>query len=176
MITTDLKTEVEVAYKKRYDGKLSKLLKKAVAEKELVILPTLRKIIEIEKKNGFILSEAVKAYFRLKRSSINDCSPLFEFFENEDYTINESLLEVLGYDKVVPDPEIQKEIITKFEKFGRWQNQTVYTDPRYGLAAACAGWEEGIVTNFLKQCLEVDDAPLKYVATNSLKRKYVKLR
>lgn len=53
-----------------------------------------------------------------------------------------------------------------------------FTDPRYGIAAACAGWKKELTEDFLKHCLDTADrdTPLKYVAKNSLKGKYVKLR
>lgn len=51
-----------------------------------------------------------------------------------------------------------------------------YCDPRYGLAAACAGWDKQLTKDFLEYCLLTGDTPVKYVAENSLKGKYVKLR
>ena len=72
---------------------------------------------------------------------------------------------------MVPETIDQKKIIDIFFDFGSKTNLKYCTDPRYGLAAACAGWETSIVENFLKHCLEVDDAPLKYIAKKSLDKK-----
>jgi hypothetical protein len=77
---------------------------------------------------------------------------------------------------MIPEIVDQQKIIEIFFKFGDQTNYKYCSDPRYGLAAACAGWEPSIVESFLKYCLEINDAPLKYVAENSLKRKYVRLR
>ena len=125
--------------------------------------------------DGLILKYCIHAYVRLKRQYINDVSPLFEF-NTTISNINESLLEVLGYDKVVPNIEEQTKIIEKYFHFGDGIDYRYFSDPRYGLAAACAGWDKDLVKPFLEYCLTKPDAPLKYVAQNSLNGKYVKLR
>ena len=171
----NLNKEVEAAYEKRYEKKLASLLKAVVVEKDSTILPLLLNIIETEQENGFILNVVVKAYFRIKRNSNNDCDPLFELSSNDDYTVNESLLEVLGYDKVIPEYETQKKIIEMYRDLGLSRNRSYYSDPRNGLIAACAGWEGDIVKDFLEYCIETGDARSKYIAENSLKKKYVKI-
>ena len=127
-------------------------------------------------KNGLIIKELVKGYFRLKRKGLKDTQPMKDFSLGDSINIQESLLEVLGYDKMVPTKEEQSEIISKYINFGDDTDYKYYTDPRYGLAAACAGWDQNIVKDFLEKCMIVPDAPLKYVAKNSLKQKYIKLR
>ncbi|MCA6445110.1 MAG: hypothetical protein IM571_09475 [Chitinophagaceae bacterium] len=126
-------------------------------------------------QDGLILKYSVHTYFRLKRTSLNDVNPLFDFV-TEISNINESLLEVLGYDKMVPPIEEQEKIIKKYFHFGDGIDYRYFSDPRYGLAAACAGWDKEIVRDFLNHCIATGDVPLKYVSENSLKGKYVKLR
>lgn len=172
----DRNKEIELSITRGHHNKLKKILKEALLEKDVAILTVLKSSIEREQLNGLIRNEITKVYFRLKRTNINDCSPLFELWNVEDYTVQESLLEVLGYDKVIPDFVEQKKIIEKYFTFGSGIDYRYYSDPRYGLAAACAGWEINIVQAFLENCLNVPDAPLKYVAENSLVRKYVKFR
>lgn len=140
------------------------------------LLKILYYIIENEKENGIIIRETAKAIFRLKRKSIADCETLLEFADKNIYIINEALLDVLGYDKMKPELDVQRKIIDLFFNFGDKIDRKYLTDPRYGLAAACAGWDQSICESFLKYCLSINDAPLNYVAKNSLKQKYVKLR
>lgn len=173
---SELRTEIEIAIMKGYDNKLKKLLKGAVLEKDETLLETLRRNIENEKINGIVLNEVTKAYFRIKRKNLSDCTPLFELWHIDQITVQESLLEVLGYDRVVPSFEEQKAIIDKYFYFGTNTDYKYFSDPRYSLAAACAGWDSSVVESFLKNCLTIPDAPLKYVSENSLKKKYVKLR
>jgi hypothetical protein len=173
---SEIRKEIEVAIMKGYDKKLKKILKGPFVERDETLLETLRRTIEDEKVNGIVLNEVAKAYFRIKRKNLNDCTPLFELWHIDQITIQESLLEVLGYDRVVPTFEEQKAIIDKYFYFGTHTDYRYCSDPRYGLAAACAGWDSSIVESFLKNCLTIPDAPLKYVSENSLKKKYVRLR
>lgn len=150
-----------------------------VSNKGTDALEILLRIIKEEKHNGLIIRGAVKAYFRIKRIDNSDCTPLFEMFELfsfESTNIVESLLTVLGYDKMIPNIDDQKKIIQLFFNFGDGFDLKYTTDPRYGLAAACAGWDFDVVEQFLRYCLTIEDKPLKYVAKNSLNRKYIKLR
>lgn len=175
----ELVFEIEKAYQRRFDKKLSKLLKVAVEEKELQVLPIASKIMLEEKENGFMLAEVTRAFFRIKRESLTDCSPLFEawpVFDEVQITVHSAFLDVLGYDRMRPSIQEQEKIIHKYFSFGDDTDYRYFTDPRYGLAAACAGWEAGVVKPFLEYCIEKDDAPLIYVAKNSLMAKYVKLR
>jgi hypothetical protein len=158
-----------------HDKKAKKVLSEFVLNNDKSIVDFIfEKIKEDTMQDGLIISYCVKTYFRLKRKSLSDISPMFDF-DTLEYNINESLLEVLGYDKMIPSIEDQKKIIDKYFYFGEGI-PSYATDPRYGLAAACAGWDENITRKFLEHCLTINDAPLKYVTQNSLKRKYVKLR
>ncbi|GAB3720692.1 hypothetical protein [Flavobacterium koreense] len=168
--------EIEKSIMRNHDNKLKKLLKEAVLENDTSILAILKNAIETEQTNGAIISETTKAYFRLKRKNIHDCNPLFELMNIDVYIVQESLLDVLGYDKVIPSLEEQKTIIEKYFDFGSGIDLKYYSDPRYGLAAACAGWDFDVVEQFLKNCITIKDVPLQYVAENSLKKKYVRLR
>lgn len=159
-----------------HNQKLKKILKEAIDERDTSILDILKSTIENEKKNGSIINTITKAYFRISRKYAHDCSPLFELWYVNEHTVQESLLEVLGYDRVIPNIEEQQRIIDKYFDFGSNIDYRYFSDPRYGLAAACAGWDTHVVQSFLEHCLMVPDAPLKYVAQNSLKRKYVRLR
>lgn len=118
---------------------------------------------------------AAQAFFRAKRQHKDDIRPLFELIDSSDDFVHEGVLETLGYDQMVPDVSVQDQILNKYWDLGR--DRTVgLTDPRYGLAAACAGWNSRLVRPFLLHCLESNDAPLIYVAEKALKGVYVKLR
>ena len=107
---------------------------------------------------------------------MSDCSPLYYLYDLDNVNLCEALLEVLGYDKMLPSKEDQVKIIEIFYHFGDNIDRRYFTDPRYGLAAACAGWDKSIAELFLNYCLTIPDAPLNHVAKNALIGKYVKLR
>jgi hypothetical protein len=117
-----------------------------------------------------------RAYVRLTRMDINDGKPVIKLHNTHCYSISEGALEALGYDRMVPPETEQTEIIKLFWNFGENRNTNAYADPRYGLAAACAGWTAPVCRDFLIHCLTTNDVPLKYVAEKSLQKKYVKLR
>ena len=92
------------------------------------------------------------------------------------YSTTEGALEAIGHDKMKFDDETCRSLIERLWDFGS-DRPKGYTDPRYGLAAACAGWDKDVCHNFLRHCLEANDAPLcYYVSKNSLQGKFVKLR
>lgn len=78
---SELRIEIEVVIKKGYDKKLKKFLKEVVLEKDEILLEILRRIIEDEMKNGIVLNEVIKVYFRIKRKSLNDCMLFFELWD-----------------------------------------------------------------------------------------------
>lgn len=172
----EIMTELKKLLASRNDKKAKKFLLECLSENRKDIIDFLFQAINSDFiQDGLILKYSVHTYFRLKRTSLNDICPLYDF--NTDIpNINESLLEVLGYDKVVPTIEEQERVIKKYFHFGDDFDRRYFTDPRYGLAAACAGWNQEIVKDFLQYCISIKDAPLRYVAENSLKGKYVKLR
>ena len=126
-------------------------------------------------EKGFFLLSSTKAYIRLNRKSIEDVKDVIEALESKNYSRMEGALEVLGYDKIIPSLDNQEKIIKLCWSFGK-DREKGFTDPRYGLAAACAGWVSENVKPFLENCILSNDTPLIYVAKNSLKKKYVKLR
>jgi len=112
---------------------------------------------------------------RITRLDLSDVSELLKRLYSMKYSLGYGLLDALGYDRMHPSKEDINTIITKCWDFGIKRDKG-YVDPRYGLAAACAGWDGETVSNFLIHCVETGDAPLKYVAENSLKKKFIKLR
>jgi hypothetical protein len=118
---------------------------------------------------------AATALIRIKRLNINEVDIVIDLINKEEYSLTEGALESLGYDQIVPSIEQQKIILKKCASFGI-DRPKGYTDPRYGLAAACANWDVKLVKDFLNNCLLSNDVPLVYVAKNALERKYVKLR
>ena len=172
----DTKEELITLWNKKWHKKISKFLDIQVNKKNSEIIDTLKLIIKEESENGKIISDSARAYFRIKRINDKDCTPLYELYNLKQINLTESLLNVLGYDKMIPESADQQKIIKTFYDFGNEFDLKYCTDPRYGLAAACAGWEPNIVDNFLYHCMKIPDAPLNYVAKNSLKRKYIKLR
>ncbi len=119
--------------------------------------------------------EAVHTYLALYGDRDSAIEWIFDFIDVGSDAQIEGVLNFLGYERVVLDPEKADILINKFFNFGS-NRSTGFTDPRYGLAAACAGWSGNLVESFLKSCLGSNDQPLIYVASNSLKKKYVRLR
>lgn len=125
---------------------------------------------------GFFLKNSSKAFIRLNRLNDIDVVDVINFLKNDnEYNMYNGVLGLLGYDKVVPSIEDQNIIIELCWDAGKDRPKGC-TDPRYGLAAACAGWKSEKVIPFLKHCLESNDMPLIYVSENSIKGKYVKIR
>lgn len=168
--------ELESSVSKGQQKKTSRILNGIVERNDKSYLEPLSQMIKDPIEDGIIICDLVRAFFRLNRTSLSDCSTIFLMQGIDNVNVKEALLEVLGYDKMVPPIDDQKRIIEMFFNFGDGMDRRYFTDPRYGLAAACAGWEESVVREFLLHCKEFGDAPLKYVAENSLKKKYVKLR
>ncbi len=135
----------------------------------------LQKIIDTSDPYSLLAMASAKAFVRIDRCSLEDCNAVFKLINTDNYSLIVGALEALGYDRMIPSVEQQEKIIEKCQNFGKFRPKG-YTDPRYGLAAACAGWDKKMVEDFLNDCLASGDAPLMYVAEKSLQRKYVKLR
>ena len=143
-------------------------------------LKEIEQIVRTNKPNDMITYAAAQTYVRLKRKSLNDASPALELLQFGGLSTVDGCLNPLGYDKMHPEESQIKELIKLswdlHKHKDRLGHESGYCDPRYGLAAACAGWEKHLTKDFLEHCLATGDAPLKYVSENSLKGKYVKLR
>ena len=156
--------------------KVKRIVQSIVEAKDKSYVNHFFELLSGEIYDGLIICDLTRALFRLNRTSLADCSTIFLFDKFSNINIHESLLEVLGYDKMIPSIDDQRKIIERYFHFGDGMDLRYFSDPRYGLAAACAGWDENIVKLFLLHCLDIDDAPLKYVSKNSIGRRYVKLR
>lgn len=144
------------------------------------VLTEIEQIVRTNVPNDMITYAAAQSYVRLKRQSITDASPTIELLQFGGLSTVDGCLNPLGYDKMQPDEKQIKEIIKLswdlHKHKDRLGHEGGYCDPRYGLAAACAGWDRHLTKVFLEHCLSTGDTPLKYVSENSLKGKYVKLR
>jgi hypothetical protein len=135
----------------------------------------IQEICEKNEPDSMIAIIAAEAYVRLKRKSNSDVTPVFELLNYGHHSIMQGAYNALGYDKMMASDEEIIELIKLSEKPAS-KVLPQFDDPRYGLAAAAAGWRKELVERFLSNCLESNNEPLKYVAANSLKGKYVKLR
>lgn len=168
--------DLKKAVLKGHAKKVKKMIQEVVANDDKSYFAPLLTLLRGPINDGNIKSYIAMAVFRLNRTSLTDCSTIYMLEDLDNVIIQESLLDVLGYDKMVPAVEDQRRLIEKFFHYGDGTDLRYFADPRYGLAAACAGWEEDLVKPFLHHCLQVGDAPLRYVAEHALKGKYVKLR
>ena len=137
--------------------------------------PLLEHIAEINEEFDTVTNCAGKALIRVKRKDKSDVSELLKRLNTMGYSLGYGMLDALGYDKMQPSNEDIRTIIDAVWDFGKNIGKG-FCDPRYGLVAACAGWEPSLVRDFLLHCIATGDVPVKYVAENSLKGKYVKLR
>ncbi|RDC54054.1 hypothetical protein DU508_23675 [Pedobacter chinensis] len=117
-----------------------------------------------------------------QRKSIKDAQPIIQLLKKGSLSIIEGALMPLAYDKMLPpNNEIIELIELGFDlnkHSDRIGKERGYTDPRYSLAAACAGWDKRLTLEFLNHCLATanNDHMLEQVALNSLKQKYSNLR
>lgn len=136
-------------------------------------------IIKANNPHDMITYAAAQTYVRLKRKSLSDASPVLELLQFGGLSTVSGCLNPLSYDKMQPDESQIKELIKLSWNLNKHKDfEPGYGDPRYGIAAACAGWNRQITKDFLEHCLATanGDTPLEYVSENSLKGKYVKLR
>jgi hypothetical protein len=136
-------------------------------------------IIRANDPHDMITYAAAQTYVRLKRKSLNDASPALELLKFGGLSTVDGCLNPLGYDRMLPDESQIKELIKlSWDLNKRKDYDARYGDPRYGIAAACAGWDRQLTKDFLEHCIATADrnTPLIYVSENSLKGKYVKLR
>jgi hypothetical protein len=168
--------ELQVSINKGHQKKVKTILQGIVERNDKSCLEFLSTLLGSDLQDGIIIADLTRAFFRLNRTDLSDCSTIYMLEYITNVNVQEALLEVLGYDRMIPPIEDQTKIIKKYFDFGKGMDMRYFSDPRYGLAAACAGWDENVVKEFLLHCKEIGDAPLKHVAENSLKRKYVKLR
>jgi hypothetical protein len=140
-------------------------------------LPVIEPIIKANDPHDMITYAAAHSYVRLKRRSLSDAEPVLELLRFGRLSIVDGCLNPLGYDRMQPEENQVKELIKlSWDLHEHEDYEPEYGDPRYGLAAACAGWNKALTKEFLEHCVATGDAPVKYVAENSLKGKYVKLR
>lgn len=168
--------DLESAIVRCHHKKVKRIVKSIVEANDKSYVNRFYELLSGDIQDGLIICDLTRALFKLNRTSLADCSTIFLFEDFSNMNIHASLLEVLGYDKMIPVLEDQQKIIERYFYFGDGIDLRYFSDPRYGLAAACAGWDEDTVKPFLLHCLDVDDAPLKYVSKNSIVRRYVKLR
>jgi hypothetical protein len=139
----------------------------------------IRDIFELCRKKieyDMITIAAATAYIRLKRQSLADISSVFELLEIGGYSVSMGALDAVGYDMMMPSNNDIKKLINLCWDIGSNRDKDAYVDPRYGLVAACAGWDKYIVKEFLLHCLNTGDRSVQKLAQASLKGKYFKLR
>jgi hypothetical protein len=137
-------------------------------------------VVRINKPNDMVTYAAAQTFVRLKRQSLNDAAPSLELLQFGGLSTVDGCLNPLGYDKMHPVESQIRELIKLSWDMHRHKDRVGheggYCDPRYGLAAACAGWDIELTKPFLEHCISTGDTPVKHVAENSLIGKYIKLR
>lgn len=151
----------------------------------LKVKPALTIISEIVHKNkshDMITYAAAQSYVRLTRTSLSDISPITELLAFGGLSVVDGALSPLAYDKMTPT---NNDILKLFklcwnlhEHKDRVGFESGYTDPRYGLAAACTNWDKSITYEFLNHCINTakNDSSLLKAANTILQGKKLKLR
>lgn len=142
-------------------------------------LKEIEPIVRANDPHDMITYAAAHTYVRLKRKSLHDASPVLELLQFGGLSTVDGCLNPLGYDRMLPDENQIKELIKlSWDLHNHKDYEVGYGDPRYGIAAACAGWDIQLTKAFLEHCIATANkyTPLIYVSENSLNGKYVKLR
>lgn len=109
-------------------------------------------IVRTNVPNDMITYAAAQSYVRLKRQSLTDASPTIEPLQIGRISTVDGCLNPLGYDKMQPDENQIKELIKLswdlHKHNDRLGHEEGYCDSRYGLAAACAGWNRQLTKDF----------------------------
>ncbi len=144
------------------------------------VLIEIEPIIRKNNPHDMITYASAQTFVRLKRQSLTDAVPVLELLKFGGLSVVDGCLNPLGYDKMQPSNNHIEELIklcwNLHKHKDRIGQESGFCDPRYGLVAACAGWEKQLTKEFLEHCILTGDSPVKYVAEKSLKGKYVKLR
>ena len=145
-------------------------------------LSSIENIIQLNAPHDMMTYAAAQTYVRLKRKSSNDAQPILYLLRFGGLSLVDGALNPLAYDKMMPPKEEIIELIQLSWDLHRHKDrigyEKNYCDPRYGIAAACAGWDKELTIDFLNHCLAtaVDDPSLIAVAKKSIKGKYTTLR
>lgn len=143
------------------------------------IFPHVVDLVRGNLSHDAITGAAAQTYVRIKRGSHQDARPVLELLKFGGLSVVSGALTVLGYDRMVPSRAEVKELIDVCWNLHRLPDfSEQFCDPRYGIAAACAGWELSLSADFLEHCIATAgrDTGLIYVAENSLTGRYVRLR
>ncbi|HVU99128.1 MAG TPA: hypothetical protein VHE34_28090 [Puia sp.] len=139
-------------------------------------------IVYKNKSHDMITYAAAQTHVRLKRISPSDAKPIIELLRFGGLSLVDGALTPLAYDKMQPCDDEILELITLswnlHQHRDRLGNEQAYCDPRYGLVAACAGWNIELTSKFLRHCIDTSetDKAIRSIAENSLRSKYSKLR
>lgn len=130
-----------------------------------------------EVDHSMVCFEAAKTFVRLTRKTHSDVGPINTLISSGGYSAKEGALDVLGRDQMTPSIEDLRLLIQSCKGFGLDRNASALSDPRYGLAAVCAGYsQDESVRQFLNYCMDTGDEPVKHVASNALQGNAVRLR
>ncbi len=136
-------------------------------------IPYLENICQKNEAHDMVTINTGCSYLRIVRNNLSDVSSIFKYSDGINYSLGKGFLFALGLDKMVPNIDDQEKLISIFYDFGQ-NRDPLYSDPRYGLAVACAGWKSSKVEGFLNHCKKTGDKYLISVSESSLKGEYVK--
>lgn len=168
----------EIADKRTWETQVEMILALGLLDYKKA-LPQIEQIVRANISHDMITYAAAQTYVRLKRNSLHDATPVLELLKFGGLSVVSGCLNPLGYDKMLPNENQISELIKQAWDLHKHKDYAPgYDDPRYGIAAACAGWDKNLTKYFLEHCIATanGNTPLEYVSENSLKGKYVKLR
>ena len=142
-------------------------------------LQPIHSIIRISEPHDMVTYGAAQSYVRLLRTDLGDATPILELLETGRFSTISGALIPLGYDRMMPSDQEIELLLQQAWNYHLHPEKTPGTsDPRYPLAAACAGWNPSLTKGFLLHCIDTanGETGLVHVAQNSIKGKYVRLR
>ena len=152
--------------------------------------PATRDIEGIVRKNlpeDMITMAAAIAHVQLNRAHLHDATPVLALLDFGRLSVISGALKALAFDAMIPNGQAIQTIINlcwdAHQHPDRAGKAFGIMDPRIYLALACSQWEQGLVKDFLKHCLntanfvnrhgkKVEDQQLVEVCQNALLRKF----
>lgn len=132
------------------------------------------RICRENKEYDMVTHTSALSYVRLKRASLSDIQPAFVLLAFGKYAVSSGAVAAVGFDKMMPDEQGIKELITRCWDLGATR-ENGYLDPRYPIAAVCALWPKELVQAFLEHCIDSGDNYLKGIARQALQGKYTSM-
>ena len=176
---TALGSDLLTAYEKeRFDKRTwetqVEMLTSLGALRYLPSLPAVEEIVQRDAPRDMITFAAGGAYVRLKRTGVNDASPVIQLLAKGGFSSLSGALISLSEDRMVPSRGEMETILEMTWDLHRHPDRDPngHMDPLHYVAIACAGWPEEVRSKFFEHCLQTGGSLLGRVIESSSRNKY----